>query len=173
MAPGTRSRGRQHDPTCEFFTGFADGVPPPPHRRENQQVKLQEELNKRKQVASKSSVRRAALSAAGGSSSHCNHANKHHSRTEHMDPAARCDVTKTLNTSFMEMDVNGNVIPKTPQAPIMAATTYFASHPPPVGDPKSAMHKSTLARLGLVGSALHGEAPAELKKKAVVRFNRS
>src|SRR3954469_24357093 len=73
----------------------------------------------------------------------------------------------------MKMDVNGNIIPKTPQAAIMAATAYLASHPPPEGDPKRAMHKSALTGLGLVGAALHGEAPAEPKKKAVVRFNRS
>src|SRR3954471_15666946 len=66
-----------------------------------------------------------------------------------------------------------HVIPKTPQAAIMAATTYLASHPPPVGDPKRAMHKSALTGLGLIGAALHGEAPAEPKNKVAVRFNRS
>src|SRR5215216_1646689 len=73
----------------------------------------------------------------------------------------------------MEMDADDNVIPKMPQAAIMEATAYLASHPPPEGDPKRAMHKSTLTGLGLVGVALHGEAPAEPKKKAAVRFNRS
>ena len=100
------------------------------------QVKMQEVLDKRKQAASESSVRRAALSAMGGSSSHDNHGNKHRSRTENMDPKARRKVTRTLNTSFMEMDADGNVIPKTPQAAIIAATVYLASHPPPEGDPK-------------------------------------
>ena len=74
----------------------------------NRQVKLMEELDKHKQAASESSARRAALSAAGGSSSHGNNANKHRSRMEHMDPAALFEVTTTLNTSFMTMDVNGN-----------------------------------------------------------------
>jgi hypothetical protein len=133
------------------------------------QAKMQEVLDKRKQAASEL----AALSIVGGSSSHVNHANKHRSRVENMDPTARREVTRTLNTSFMEMDANGNVIPKTPQAAIMAATTYLASHPPPFGDPKRAMHNSALAGLGLVGAALHGEAPEEPKKKAAVRFNRS
>src|SRR4051812_18629499 len=54
----------------------------------------------------------------------------------------------------------------------MEATTYLASHPPPVGDPKSAMRKSVLATLGLVGAALHDEAPVEPKKKAAVKFTR-
>src|SRR4051812_38140656 len=49
----------------------------------------------------------------------------------------------------------------------------LASHPPPMGDLESAMHKSALAGLGLVGAAIHDEAPAEPKKKATVRFNRS
>src|SRR4051812_48144957 len=82
-----------------------------------------------------------------------------------MDSSARSDITTTLNTSFMSMDVNGNVIPKTPQAAIMAATTYLMSHPPSVGDPKSAMHKSTLDGLGLVGAALHDELPRSQRKK--------
>src|SRR4051812_8231282 len=72
----------------------------------------------------------------------------------------------------MEMDADGNVILKTPQAAIMAAIAYLASHPPPKGDPKRAMHKSVLTGLGLVGAALHREAPAEPKKKAAVRLNR-
>ena len=118
-------------------------------------------------------MRRATLSAFGGSNSHGNHANKHRSRTEHMDPTARRKVTRTLNTSFMAMDANGVVMPKTPQAAIMAAPTYLASHPPLANDPKMAMHKSALAGLGLIGAALHDEAPAELKRKVVVRFNRS
>src|SRR3954470_24180581 len=109
----------------------------------------------------------------GGSSSHGNHGNKNRSRTENMDPKARREVTRTLNTSFMEMDADGNVIPKTPQDAIMAATTYLVSHPPPVGDPKRAMHKSALTGLRLIGAALHREAPAEPKKKDAVRFNRS
>src|SRR4051812_39034851 len=99
------------------------------------QVKMQEVLDKRKQAALESSARQGALSAVGGSSSHGNNANKNQSRIENMDPATCREVTQTLNTSFMEMDANGNVIPKTPQVAIMAATTYLASHPPLVGDP--------------------------------------
>ena len=108
-----------------------------------------------------------------GSSSNANPGNKHRSRMENMDPKERRELTRTLHTSFMEMDADGNVIPKTPQAAIMAATTYIASHPPPVGDPKRAMHKSALAGLRLIGAALHGEAPVEPKKKVAVRFNHS
>src|SRR3954467_6172746 len=124
-----------------------------------------EELDKRKKAASESSARRDALSVAGGSSSHDNNANKHRSRMEHMDPAARREVTRALNTSFMTMDVNDNVMPKTPPDAIMAAATYLASHPPLVGDPKSTMHKSALAGLGLGGATLHDEALRSRRKK--------
>src|SRR3954465_12366601 len=114
------------------------------------QVKMKEVLDKRKQAASESSAWRAALSAMGiGSNSHGNHGNKHRSRTANMDPKARREVTRALNASFMEMDSDGNVIPKTPQDAIMAATASLASHPPPKGDPKRAMHKSALTGLGL------------------------
>src|SRR3954464_9137433 len=90
-----------------------------------------------------------------------------------MDPKERREVTRTLNASFMEMDADDNIIPKTPQAVIIAATGYLAAHPPPEGDLKRAMHKSALTGLGLVGATLHQEAPTEPKKKATVRFNRS
>src|SRR3954471_1550273 len=108
-----------------------------------------------------------------GSSSNANQGNRNRSRVENMDPKERREVTRTLHTSFMEMDADGNVIPKTPQAAIMAATAYLVAHPPLEGDPKRAMHKSALTGLGLVGAALHGEAPTEPKKKAAVRFNYS
>src|SRR3954470_10998399 len=54
----------------------------------------------------------------------------------------------------------------------MAATAYLAAHPPPEGGPKRAMHKSALTGLGLVGVALHQDAPAEPKKKAPTRHDR-
>src|SRR4051812_48557436 len=108
-----------------------------------------------------------------GSSTNRNQGNKHRSRVENMDPKERWEVTRTLHTSFMEMYADDNVILKTLQAAIMAATAYLAAHPPLEGDPKRAMHKSALTGLGLVGSALHQEAPAEPKKKALVRFDRS
>src|SRR4051812_11199843 len=88
----------------------------------NRQVKMMEELDKRKQAASESSARRAMLSTTSGSSSYGNNTNKHRSRTEHMDPAARREVTNSLNTSFTTMDVNDNVMPKTPHVVIMEAT---------------------------------------------------
>src|SRR3954468_21600248 len=108
-----------------------------------------------------------------GSSSHGNNGNKHRSQMENMDPKEHREVTRAFNASFMEMDADGNVIPKTPQDAIMAATAYLVYHPPPEGDPKRSMHKSALTGLGLVGAALHGEAPVEPKKKVAVRFNRS
>src|SRR3954462_11289622 len=138
------------------------------------QVKMQEVLDRHKQAASESSARRAALSAMGiGSSSNANQGNKHRSRVANMDPNERREGTRTLHTSFMEMDADDNVIPKTPQAAIMAATAYLAAYLPPEGDPKRAMHKSALTGLGLDGAALHQEAPTEPKKKAPVRFDRS
>src|SRR3954468_23144926 len=135
---------------------------------------MQEVLDKRKQASSESSARRDALSTMGiGSSSHGNNGNKHRSRMENMDPKERREVTRSLNASFMEMDADDKVIPKTPHAAIMAATAYLASHPPPEGGPKRAMHKSALTGLGLIGAALHEDALAEPKKKAPARRDRS
>src|SRR4051812_1879274 len=68
-----------------------------------------------------------------GSSLNANPGNKHRSRMENMDPQERRELTRTLHTSFMEMDADGNVILKTPQAATMAATVYLAAHPPPEG----------------------------------------
>src|SRR3954467_9348998 len=145
MGPGPQHRGRQHSPACRLLPGSADGLPLLLIEEHKKQVKMQEVLDKRKQAASESSTRRAALSAMGiGSSSNGNQGNKHRSWMENMDPKERREVTRTLHASFMEMDADDNVIPKTPQAAIMVATAYLASHPPLEGDPKIAMHKSAL-----------------------------
>src|SRR3954464_13605172 len=99
----------------------------------------------RKQAASESSAGPPALSAmAPGSSIFDGQGNKRRSRVENMDPEERRDGRRALHTSFMDMDADGNIIPKTPQAAIMAATAYLAAHPPPEGDPKRAMHRSAL-----------------------------
>ena len=43
---------------------------------------------------------------------------------------------------------------KTPQGALIAATTYLLSNQPPAGDPRAALHRSTIAGLGLIGAAL-------------------
>ena len=46
------------------------------------------------------------------------------------------------------------MVPKTPQGALLAATTYLLSNVPAPGDPKEAVHRTTVASLGLIGRAL-------------------
>jgi hypothetical protein len=54
----------------------------------------------------------------------------------------------------MSVDARANIIPKTPEATLMAAQTYLLATQPAVDDPRADMHHSALARLGLVGATL-------------------
>src|SRR5664279_3540778 len=54
----------------------------------------------------------------------------------------------------MSMDAEGNVMPKTPAAAILAATTYLRTTQPPENDPRAEVHRQTILGLGMAGDAL-------------------
>jgi hypothetical protein len=64
------------------------------------------------------------------------------------------EMTKSLESDFMAIDHDGNIIPKTPEAAVLAVTTYLQSMQPPEDDPRAAIHRSALHRLGIVGAAI-------------------
>ena len=73
-------------------------------------------------------MRRAQLSSINESSSHGNnggHAHKRRSRIHDMPKRERCEVTRSLSNSFMTIDSTGNMMPKTPEGALVAATTYL------------------------------------------------
>ena len=54
----------------------------------------------------------------------------------------------------MSVDAQGNIVPKTPQAALVAAQTYMMTTQPVANDPRAAIHRSTLVGLGTIGTAL-------------------
>ena len=60
------------------------------------------------------------------------------------------------------------MVPKTPQAAVTAATMYLLNNQPPARDPRAAMHRSMIAGLGLIETALDKEPTPEPKKGKVL-----
>ena len=74
----------------------------------------------------------------------------------------------------MTVDSAGNLMAKTPQGALIAATTYLLSNQPPADDPRAALHRSTIAGLGMIGAALTpGDRPNAEKAVATRRSDRS
>ena len=48
-----------------------------------------------------------------------------------MPEGDRLELSKSLDSSFMTIDSAGNMMAKTPQGALIAATTYLLSNPPP------------------------------------------
>ena len=83
----------------------------------------------------------------------------------HLTEQERIDAAKVLDFGSMTVDTRGNVVPRTPQATVTAATMYLLNNQPPAGDPRTAMHRSTIAGLGLIEAALDKE-PYQTPKRA-------
>jgi hypothetical protein len=56
--------------------------------------------------------------------------------------------------SFLSVDEQGNIIPKTPEAVLVAAQTYLYTTRPSPGDPREHMHRAALQGLRMVGNKL-------------------
>ena len=135
-------------------------------------LRQQRELDERKRRADESSLRRAELSSIGGSSSHAN--GQHHksrSRINNIPERERREATRDLGNSFMTIDSAGNIMPKTPEGALVAATTYLMANPPPSGDPRYGVYRTALAGIGIVGAALD-KTPAD-RAVATRRSNHS
>ena len=94
---------------------------------QNELKELKEQLAERKRKADESSALRAALSSISGRNSSGRNIeagpSRHQPRYQNISGTERAAVTRTLSTSFMDIDASGNVIPKTPESALLAATT--------------------------------------------------
>jgi hypothetical protein len=54
----------------------------------------------------------------------------------------------------MAVDHDGIIIPKTPEAAVLAVMMYLQSTQPPDNDPRAAIHRSALRGLGIMGAAI-------------------
>jgi hypothetical protein len=64
------------------------------------------------------------------------------------------NLSRNLYSSFLSVDEQENIIPKTPEAAVVAAQAFLFTTQPTPGDPREHMHRAALQGLGLVGDKL-------------------
>jgi hypothetical protein len=123
-------------------------------------VKEKIEVQKRKDsaIAASDAARRARSDA---SYTNGKRHRRHGSRYENLEYSDRQSLSKNLNSSFLSVDEQGNIMTKTPEAALVAAQAYLHTTRPSLGDPREHMHRAALQGLKMVGnklSAKEGEA---------------
>jgi hypothetical protein len=79
---------------------------------------------------------------------------RHGSRIENLEYSERQSLSKNLDSSFLSIDEQGNIIPKTPEAALVAAQAYLHTTRPNLGDQREHMHWAALQGLKMVGNKL-------------------
>jgi hypothetical protein len=79
---------------------------------------------------------------------------RHGSRFENLEHSERQSLSKNFDSSFLSVDEQGNIIPKTPEAALIAAQTYLYTTQPSPGDPREHMHRAALQGRKMVGNKL-------------------
>jgi hypothetical protein len=62
--------------------------------------------------------------------------------------------TQNHDSSFLSVDEIGNIMPKTPEAALVAAQAYLLTTQLTPGDPRESIHQAAIKVLGLVGDKL-------------------
>jgi hypothetical protein len=111
------------------------------------------EIQKRKDLAI------AASDAARKARSDASYTNnkrhrRHGSRFKNLEYSERQSLSKNLDSSFLSDENQGNIIPKTPEAALVATQAYLHTTQPNLGDPREHMHRSALQGLKMVGNKL-------------------
>jgi hypothetical protein len=65
---------------------------------------------------------------------------RHGSRFENLEYLERQSLSKNLDSSFLLVNEQGNMIPKTPKAALVVAQAYLHTTQPNPGDPRERMH---------------------------------
>jgi hypothetical protein len=79
---------------------------------------------------------------------------QHGSRFENLEYSEKQNLSKNLDSSFLSVDEQGNIIPKTPEVVLVAAQTYLYTTRSSPGDPREHMHQTALQGLRMVGNKL-------------------
>jgi hypothetical protein len=118
------------------------------------------EVQRRKDsaIAASEAARRARSDA---SYSNARRNLRHGSRYDNLEHSDRQSILKNLDSSFLSVDEQGNILPKTPEAALVAAQAYLLTTKPSPGDPREHMHRAALNGLSMVGHRLlaKGEEP--------------
>jgi hypothetical protein len=111
------------------------------------------EIQKRRDSAIEASVAfHRARSNASYKNSRRHH--RHESRFENLEYSERQSLSKNLDSSFLSVDEQGNIIPKIPEAALVASQAYLHTTWPSPGDPREHMHRAALQGLNMVGNKL-------------------
>jgi hypothetical protein len=79
---------------------------------------------------------------------------QHRSMFENLEYSERQSLSKNLDSSFLSVDEQGNIIPKTPEATLVAAQAYLHTTRPNLGDPREHKHRTALQGLKMVGNKI-------------------
>jgi hypothetical protein len=91
--------------------------------------------------------------------------NRHGSRVENLEHSDRENLSRNLDSSFLSVDEQGNIMPKTPEAALVAAQTYMYTKQPNPGDPREHMYRAALQGLRLVGNKLTAKEEKAYRNK--------
>jgi hypothetical protein len=121
-------------------------------KQSRQLAKERSEIQKRKDSAIAAST---AFHAARSNASHTDSRRhrRHGSRVENLKHSDRRNLSRN-DSSFLSIDEQGNIIPKTPEAALVAAQTYLYTMWPSPRYPREHMHRAALQGLRLVGNKL-------------------
>jgi hypothetical protein len=102
---------------------------------------MQEKSKIRKRQESVSAASKASR-AKHNNASYTNN-DRHHrhgSRVDNLEHTDRRNLTQNLDSSFLSVDERGNIIPKMPEAALVAAQAYLFTTQPTPRDPRESMH---------------------------------
>jgi hypothetical protein len=121
------------------------------------------EIQKRKDsaIVASDAARRARSDASYINKRH----RRHGSRYENLEYSERQSISKNLDSSFLSVDEQGNIIPKTPEAALVAAQAYLHTTRPNLGDPREHMHRAALNGLKMVGNKLSAKEEEAYRNK--------
>jgi hypothetical protein len=113
---------------------------------------LEKERSKIRKKRESVSATSKAMHEVRSKASHTNNKrhNRHGSRVDNLEHSDRRNLSRNLDSSFLSVDEQGNIMPKTPEEALVAAQAYLYTTQPNPGDPREHMHRAALQGLRLV-----------------------
>jgi hypothetical protein len=124
--------------------------------------KIEIQQRKESAIAANNAAHRARSDA---SHTNANRNRRHGSRYENLEYSERQSISKNLDLSFLSVDEQGNIIPKTPEAALVVAQAYLFTTRPSPGDPREHMHRAVLNGLKMVDNKLSAKEEEAYHKK--------
>jgi hypothetical protein len=87
-----------------------------------------------------------AILEARSNASHTNSGrhSRHGSQVNNLEHSDRRNLSRNLDSSFLSVDEQGNIMPKTPKAALIVAQAYLYTTQPTPGDSREHMHRAAL-----------------------------